>query len=164
MKRDRTRKRLPGFTIIELVAVLAILSILAAVAVPVADLAMRRQKERELRTALWQIRDAIDAYKRSGDEGRIARSPGASGYPPSLQVLADGAIDLKSRGGSSRIFFLRRIPRDPLHADRTTPPEQTWGLRSFESPADAPKPGADVYDVYSRAEGLGLDGTAYRRW
>ncbi len=158
-----SRYRNGGFTIIELVAVLAILAILAVVAVPVADVAARRQKEKDLRSALWTIREAIDAYKRAADEGRIAHDPGSSGYPRSLKDLVDGAPDLRSREGA-RLYFLRRVPRDPLHPDRMAEPASTWGLRSYESPANAPAPGRDVYDVYSMAEGKALDGTAYRTW
>lgn len=152
-----------GFTLIELAITLAILGLLATVAVPTAQLALQRAKEQELRRGLWQIRDAIDAYKRAFDEGRIRRRLDASGYPPSLTVLVEGVEDARSPD-RRRIYFLRRLPRDPLHHDAGTPAAETWGLRSYESRPDDPQPGDDVFDVYSRAEGNGLNGVAYWLW
>ncbi len=152
-----------GFTLIELVIALAILAVLVTMAAPVIKLQVQRQKEAELRLALREIRSALDAYKRAVDEGRVARQIDESGYPQSLEALVAGQIDLKdSKGG--RIYFLRRIPRDPMASDKALAAAQTWALRSYASPPDAPAPGADVYDVYSRSEAIAIDGTRYRDW
>ena len=154
-----------GFTLIEVVVTAAIIALLAAVAFPVAEMSARRNKEQDLRTALWQIRGALDAYKKAVDEGHIPRKVGESGYPPSLQTLVDGVEDAKNPELTKpRIYFLRRIPRDPFNTELNIPPEKTWGQRSYDSPADHPKEGADVFDVYSLAAGKGLNGILYRDW
>lgn len=152
-----------GFTLIEVLITAAIVAVLASIAMPLAELASTRSKETDLRRALMQIRDALDAYKRASDEGRILRSPADSGFPPTLALLVEGVPDAKSPSGS-RIHFLRRLPRDPLHPDTSAPPENTWGLRSYESPHDNPRPGKDVFDVYSLSTRTGLNGIPYREW
>jgi len=152
-----------GFTFIELLVTLAIMGVLAAVTVPLAQLFAQREKESELRAALAQIRDAIDAYKRAGDQGRIQIKLGESGYPRSLDDLWQGVDDRRSPN-HQRIYFLRSLPRDPMHGDALTPPSQTWGLRSYASPPDDPAAGEDVYDVFSRSSRTGLNSVPYRLW
>lgn len=156
-------KRSKGFTLIELLVTAAIVAVLASVALPLAEVSVQRGKEQELRRSLRELREAIDAHKRATDEGRISRKADQSGYPPALGALVEGVVDAKSPGGA-KIYFLRRIPRDPFSDDPGAPPEQTWGLRSYESPPDDPRPGRDVFDVYSRSQGIGLDGIPHRDW
>lgn len=148
-----------GYTLVELLAVLAILSILAMGAAPLAELATQRQKEQSLRDALWEIRGALDAYKRAVDAGQVARAPGGSGYPPSLTELTQGV-----RGAQGQtLYFLRRLPRDPFALAEQSA-EASWALRSYESPPDAPRPGADVYDVQSRSTRVGSNGVPLKDW
>lgn len=151
-----------GFTLIEMIMVVMIVGILASAAMPLAALHKRRAQEADLRMALRTVRSAIDAYKAAWDQGRIEKKEGETGYPPTLDVLVSGVVDVSQAEGK-RIYFLRRLPRDPL-ADAALPASDTWGLRSYDSPPDAPEPGRDVFDVHSRTEGRGLDGTPYRQW
>lgn len=145
-----------GFTLIELLVTVAIVATLASIALPLAEVAAQRGRETDLRRALREVRDALDAYKRAADEGRIVRSPDQAGYPPSLAALVDGVPDARSPAGA-KLYFLRRVPADPMHEDG-------WGLRSYASPPDAPQPGKDVFDVYSQSERSGLNGVPYRKW
>lgn len=151
-----------GFTLVELVIAVAIIGLLASIAAPLTETVVRRGKEQELKAALMAMRDAIDAYKDAADTNRIVKAAGDSGYPASLEVLVNGVADRNQAKGGS-IYFLRRIPRDPF-ADPSLPAAQTWGLRSSDSPPDAPAPGKDVFDVRSLSEGKALDGTWYRDW
>jgi general secretion pathway protein G len=152
-----------GFTLIELVLTVAIVAVLASVALPLNELVVQRAKEQDLRRALRDVREAIDTFKQASDEGRIQKKIGESGYPRSLQELVDGVEDQKDPK-KSRIYFLRRLPRDPFAADGDTAPAQTWGLRSYASPPDEPAEGEDVYDVFSRSERTGINGRRYREW
>jgi general secretion pathway protein G len=154
--------RARGFTLIELLVTLALIGLVAAIALPVAELTTQRIKESELRSALRQIRVALDAYKQAVDEGHIILRVSDSGYPKSLEVLVDGVEDARSPT-RAKINFLRRIPRDPF-ADPTLKPEDTWGKRSYQSEHDRPRAGDDVYDVHSLAPGTGINGVQYREW
>jgi general secretion pathway protein G len=152
-----------GFTLIELVVTLAILGLLATMAVPFAELVQQRHKEAELHEALRQIRTALDAYRQAVKEGHVASPADASGYPPDLDVLWQGVTDM-TQASTKKLYFLRRLPRDPFFPDTSVPPAATWGLRSYASPPDAPAPGRDVFDVYSLSPATGLNGVPYREW
>jgi len=156
-------RRGAGFSLIELMVTLAILALLASVALPFAQLAQQRHKEGELREALRQIRTALDAYRQSVQEGRVAAAADASGYPPDLDVLWRGVAD-KTRPDAGKLYFMRRLPRDPFFPDPAVPPADSWGLRSYASSPDAPVAGRDVYDVYSLSPAIGLNGVPYRDW
>ena len=156
--------RARGFTLIELVITVAIVALLATAVLPSAQLMYQRQRESELRDALRTIRTAIDAYKRAGDAGRIKKEADTSGYPPDLQTLVDGVEDASSPKEGVKLYFLRRVPRDPFWPDSSAPPADTWGLRSYASAPDDPQPGDDVYDVYSKSSKTGLNGVPYRDW
>jgi general secretion pathway protein G len=153
-----------GFTLIELMITVAIVGVLALGAMPLAKLTAQRAREGELRAALREIRTAIDAYKLAVDTGRIMIDADKSGYPPRLELLVDGVEDARDPEHKRMIYFMRRLPRDPFFTDPSVPAAGSWGLRSYDSPPDAPAPGDDVFDVYSQAPGTGLNGIPYSSW
>jgi len=150
-----------GYTFVELLVVTTILLILASAVMPLAQVTSQRQREAELRRSLRELRTAIDAFKDAVDLGRIPTTelkPGNEGYPPDLETLVEG-ISAANDATGRKIRFLRRIPIDPLTGDTE------WGLRSYQdSPTSTSWGGQNVFDVYSRGEGTGLDGTEYRAW
>ena len=145
-----------GVTLIELMATITIISILATGIMPLSQMAYKRSKEIELRRALRTIRGALDDYKALVDEKKIMVSADASGYPETLELLVDGVPMV---GSQMKKKFLRRIPKDPM----TETGE--WGLRSYADESDTDVwGGQDVYDVYSKSDGIAMDGTPYREW
>ena len=152
-----------GFTLIELVVTVAIVAVLASAIVPLNELAQQRGKEQDLRRALREVRGAIDAYKQASDEGRIQKRIGESGYPKRLEDLAEGIEDQKSPK-RERMYFLRRVPRDPFATDPSLAPAESWGKRAYSSPPDDPREGEDVFDVFTLAQGKGINGRSYKEW
>jgi general secretion pathway protein G len=146
-----------------MLAVVTIVGILAAAAQPLSVWVYKRQREAELRQALRSVRAALDAHWQAAHDGRITLKLGDSGYPPDLDSLVQGVPDAQDPTCQRRIYFLRQLPRDPL-ADPALPAAQTWALRSYASPPEAPAPGRDVFDIHSRAEGVAIDGSRYRDW
>ncbi|HEY8023541.1 MAG TPA: type II secretion system protein [Burkholderiaceae bacterium] len=163
MKRLISLRRLAGFTIIELLASVAILGILASVAMPIIQTSITREKEAQLRAALMNMRNAIDAYKQATVSGSITINKGQSGYPPSLTALVGGVQNANNPSGP-QLYFMRSIPRDPFYPDLTTAAISTWGLRSYDSPPDNPVAGDDVFDVHSMSTQVGLNGIPYNEW
>ena len=148
------RNREHGLTLVELIVAIAILAILAGAAVPLARTTVRRERERELRRDLWEMRDAIDRYKDAADRGAFQIKVGTEGYPPDLETLVKG-IDSNGK----KLRFLRRIPVDPMTGSNE------WGLRSMQDDPDSTSwGGQNVFDVYTKAQGTGLDGTKYSEW
>ncbi len=148
------RRNSGGFTLIELIVATAILVILTGLAVPMARVAIKRERERELRRELWEMRDAIDRYKDAADRGGFQIKVDTQGYPPDLQTLVDG-VDVNGK----KLRFLRHIPVDPMTGNTD------WGLRSMQDDADSDSwGGQNVFDVYTKAQGKGLDGTDYKDW
>lgn len=155
-------KRFKGFTLIELLVALVLLALLVSAAAPLMQMTAKRNKEQELKKALWQIRDAIDAYKEAADDGLIKKSADEIGYPVSLQQLVDGVENMQDPK-KRKLYFLRRIPRDPF-ATADLLAEETWGKRSYSSSFDSPSEGDDVYDVYSLSRETGINQLPYREW
>lgn len=152
-----------GFTLIELIVTVALVGILALTAMPVFELSAKRAKEAELRAALRDIRTAIDAYHQAVQDGKVEKKADESGYPRRLEDLAMG-VENQQDPNKTRIYFMRRLPRDPFAGDMALPAAQTWGKRSYASPPDDPREGADIYDVHSLSAGIGLNGLPYRAW
>jgi general secretion pathway protein G len=151
---DKRRRGERGLTIIELIVTITILAILASAAVPIARIRVKREKERELRRDLWEMRDAIDQYKDAADKGGFQTKVDSNGYPPDLETLVKG-VDVQGK----KIKFLRRIPVDPMTG------KAEWGLRSMQDDADSTSwGGQNVFDVYTQSQGTGLDGTRYQEW
>ncbi|MDE3199405.1 MAG: type II secretion system protein [Acidobacteriota bacterium] len=143
-----------GLTLVELIVTVVLLGILASAAIPVARFQVKRQKERELRYDLWQMRDAIDKYKDAADKGAIRTKVESQNYPPDLQTLVDG-VDIQGK----KVRFLRKIPIDPMTGNTD------WGLRSMQDDPDSDSwGGQSVFDVHSKSQGTALDGTKYRDW
>jgi general secretion pathway protein G len=149
--RKRTER---GLTLMELIVTVAILAILASAAVPVARFKVKRDRERELRRDLWEMRDAIDHYKDAADRGAFQTKVDSQNYPPDLDTLVNG-VDVQSK----KVKFLRRIPVDPMTG------KAEWGMRSMQDdPTSDSFGGQSVFDVYSKSQGTALDGTKYADW
>lgn len=143
-----------GLTLVELIITVAIVAILAAAAIPIARFQVKRTKERELRRDLWEMRDAIDHYKDAADKGAFIVKADTLGYPPDLQTLVDG-VDVQDK----KVKFLRRIPVDPMTGNTD------WGLRSNQDDPDSDSfGGQNVFDVHTKSNDTGLDGTKYSTW
>jgi general secretion pathway protein G len=143
-----------GFTLIELIAATAIALMLFTLAIPLVRVTVQRQRERELRRDLWEMRDAIDRYKDAADSGKFQVQVGSESYPPDLETLVKG-VDI----GVKKYRFLRRIPIDPM----TGKPE--WGMHSMQDDVQSDSwGGQNVFDVYSKSERTALDGTKYKEW
>ena len=143
-----------GLTLVELIITVTIVAILASAAVPIARFQVKREKERELRRDLWEMRDAIDRYKDAADKGAFMIKTDSMGYPPDLQSLVDG-VDVQDK----KVKFLRRIPVDPMTGNTD------WGLRSNQDDADSDSWGGQaVFDVYSKSYATAMDGTKYSTW
>lgn len=150
-----------GFTLVELLVTLALLALLVTSASPVVQLNSKREKERELKRALWQVRDALDAYKDAVDQGLIKKTADESGYPPNLRILVTG-VDNAKDPKKKKLFFLRRIPRDPFAPDITLSNAQTWRIRAYDGEID--EMAKDVYDVTSRSGAIGINQQPYSDW
>jgi general secretion pathway protein G len=163
MQAPAPRAAQRGFTFIELMITLAIMATLAAVAVPMVQVGVQREREHQLRAALLEIREAIDAYKRAADNGSIKLNIGDSGFPKKLEELVDGVPGQRSPR-KQNIYFLRRLPRDPFAPAGIASAAATWNKRAYNSPPDNPTEGEDVFDISSRSDKLGLNGIPLKTW
>jgi general secretion pathway protein G len=144
-----------GVTLLEMIVVITILLILMGAAVPVLKVSVRRQREVELRRDLWEMRSAIDRYKDAADKNAFQQKLGSEGYPPDMDTLVNG-VEI---AGGKKLRFLRRIPVDPMTGNTD------WGLRSMQDdPQSDSWGGQNVFDVYTKSTGVGLDGTKYKDW
>jgi general secretion pathway protein G len=144
-----------GFTLMELIVAATILSILTLMALPLARVTIQREREKQLRQALWGMRDAIDRYKDAADRQAFQTKVDSQGYPPDLDTLVKG-VEIQ---GDKKVRFLRSIPIDPMTKSKE------WGLRSMQDDPDSDSWGGQaVFDVYSKSEGTALDGTKYKDW
>jgi general secretion pathway protein G len=149
-----SQRRLRGFTLLELVVATAILVILTSLAIPMVRVGIKRERERELRHDLWEMRDAIDRYKDAADRGGFQIKVGTEGYPPDLDTLVNG-VDV----GGKKVRFLRRIPVDPMTG------KAEWSVRSMQDdPGSDSSSGDSVFDVFTKSQGTALDGTQYKDW
>jgi general secretion pathway protein G len=157
----RASGRADGFTFVEVLAVSVILLVLASAILPMTKVTVQRQREIELRRVLREMRTAIDKFKDAADAQMIAQmdiKAGSEGYPEKLEILVEG-VRVQGDASGRKLKFLRRIPVDPMTASTD------WGFRSYQDDADSTSwGGQNVYDVYSKSEGTGLDGTKYRDW
>lgn len=154
MRLGTQRRATRGFTLIELIVATALLVILTGLAIPLARVTIKREKERELRHDLWEMRDAIDRYKDAADRGAFQTKVDSQGYPPDLDTLVKG-VDVNTK----KVRFLRRLPIDPMTG--TT----DWGLRSTQDdPTSDSWGGQNVFDVFTKSQGTALDGTQYKDW
>jgi len=154
IQRGRNGQPQRGFTLLELIIASAILVVLSTMAVPVARLTIQREKERQLRTALWEMRDAIDRYKDAADRNAFRTKADSQGYPPDLETLVKGE-DVQGK----KVRFLRKIPLDPMTGNTE------WGLRSMQDDPESDSwGGQSVFDVYTKSQGTALDGTKYKDW
>ena len=144
-----------GVTLLEMIVVITILLIMMGAAVPVLKVSVRRQREVELRRDLWEMRSAIDRYKDAADKNAFQQKLGSEGYPPDMDTLVNGV----EVAGGKKLRFLRRIPVDPMTGNTD------WGLRSMQDdPQSDSWGGQNVFDVYTKSTGVGLDGTKYKDW
>ncbi len=144
-----------GFTLLELIVAATILSILTLMALPLARITIQREKEKRLRRGLWEMRDAIDRYKDTGDRAAFQIKADSFGYPPDLDTLVKG---VEGQAGK-KTRFLRSIPIDPMTRNKE------WGLRSMQDDPDSDSwGGQNVFDVHTKSEGTALDGTKYKDW
>ncbi len=149
-----SRPRARGFTIIELIVATFLLAVLTSLALPLARVTIKREKEKQLRYDLWQMRDAIDRYKDAADKGAFQIKVDSQGYPPDLDTLVKG-VDVAGK----KIRFLRKVPIDPMTGNTD------WGLRSMQDDPDSDSwGGQSVFDVYTKSDGVGLDDTKYKDW
>lgn len=154
-------RRQRGFTFVELLVVSTLLMILAAAVMPLARVTMQRQREAELRRNLREMRTAIDKFKDAADLGQIGATDlkaGAEGYPADLETLVEG-VSVVGDASGRKLKFLRRIPIDPMTNSTD------WGKRAYQDKPDSTSwGGQNVFDVYTKSQGKGLDGTRYRDW